>query len=722
MLKLIGFELKKLFSGKLFWLALVVLLGVNWYLAGQSVDESRIRDEQDMTAFIEEYKADPEAMEAYMQEYNELWRASIFPDSDVEEPESIYSELDFNLFANFAEIRDLTATYRQTVRRARQIAQSRIMEYTYLGYSENSFEMVYQQSVYDSYENLLELEFPLENVVGYDFFFEYEGFCVLLLAALSFIGIMLVTPEKNAGMLLILRCSKKGRVHTFTAKVIAGFLAATFLCVLFTATSLLAFYFRIGLSGGSLPLQMVDSMQLAPFSVSIWGGILLSLGGRILSSCVFLLLILFAASLLRGFLPVFATAFVLIGANYAMATYSFLNDYSLLKNVNFFWSIDGARTLSVWRGVQIFGRCFSQTNALIVVYAVLAVMAFAGGCFFFSRGKGLVRRKWNLRISLPKWKIKLPCARYSVRLYPYEWKKTVTRFSYVVFAIGIALMLYSSDSAYHLQRDYFQELYTSYMQEYEGEWTQEKHETIQAEYQEMMDVLGNEQAMKAQYEAGLISASEYSQFRRACMDAQIARPIMEQVWRQSQYLKEQHDAGYSVAYFDDTGWQQLLDTNLAWISCAVVILLCSDVFSGEYRSGFQKIGNTAKRGRIPASLTKLAVVATVAASFSFLAELCQFLFVAVYSGLPGAGAAAVCIESLAGAGSVPLWVYFGGSVLKNMALCVIVALACAGISRVTKRIIPTLLIMTVIVFAPMIFSYFGISLFENLSYLNLFVR
>ena len=72
MLKLIGFELKKLFSGKLFLLALVVLLGVNWYLAGQSVDESRIRDEQDMTAFIEEYKADPEAMEAYMQEYNEL--------------------------------------------------------------------------------------------------------------------------------------------------------------------------------------------------------------------------------------------------------------------------------------------------------------------------------------------------------------------------------------------------------------------------------------------------------------------------------------------------------------------------------------------------------------------------------------------------------------------------------------------------------------------------
>lgn len=286
--KLIGYELKKLFRGKWFLLFIVLLLGVNWYLTARSVTVQTIREEQDMNAFIEEYQKDPEAMEAYMADYYILLRAYSPWDPDSKRPESIYSENDTVLFSDFSALRDLTETHAKTVKKAMQIAQSRIGEYVYLGYKETSFEIVYQKSVLNSYAGLDELVFPMENVVGYDLFFSYDGFCALLLAALALCGIMLVAPETNGGMLLLLRSTKRGRSQTFFAKMIVGFLVTALLCVLFTGVTLLALSLKIGLHGANLPIQMVDSMALSPLSVTIGEGILLALLWRIFASfCLF---------------------------------------------------------------------------------------------------------------------------------------------------------------------------------------------------------------------------------------------------------------------------------------------------------------------------------------------------------------------------------------------------------------------------------------------------
>lgn len=69
-----------------------------------------------------------------------------------------------------------------------------------------------------------------------------------------------------------------------------------------------------------------------------------------------------------------------------------------------------------------------------------------------------------------------------------------------------------------------------------------------------------------------------------------------------------------------------------------------------------------------------------------------------------------------------MWLYFLLSALKNTALYGLLALVCAGVSRFTKRLIPTLLIMAIFVFAPLVFSYFGITLLDHISFLKLFGR
>lgn len=723
MCRLIGYELKKLFTGKWFLLFLVLLLGLNWYLAARSVPEIRIREEQEMSAFIEEYKKDPEAMEAYIADYFALLRAYDPTNPESRRPENIYSDSDRVLFSNFAAIRDFTATHAETVKKARKIAQSRISEYAYLGYPENRFEVVYQKSVLRSYEGLSELEFPLENVVGYDLFFQYDGFCAPLLAAIMLCGILLIAPETNGGMLLLLRSTRRGRTQTFSAKIVVAFFVSILLCVLFTGVSLLTFSQKIGLYGLNLPIQMVSSMALSPFQISIGEGILLALLWRIFAAFTFCMIVVLAACLFRRYLAVYASVIAIAGINYAMATYSFLNDYSALRNINFFWSLNGIRTVEIWRGIKLFGKCVSLSVALVVIYFLLIAVCFFCGCAAFNR-QSIRGRSWKgFHIKLPfSLSIKWPKRKYSLSLYRYELRKILSLFSLIVAVAFFLLLIHQSDSAFHLQRDYHQNLYTSYMEELDGEWTEEKHHYLQNTFEEMMDILSQKESMKLKYQAGLLPLPEYTRYLSKATTAEIQRPVIEALWQHSQYLKEQHDAGHAVAFFDETGWQQLRLTNLAWIACAAIIFLCSDLFSCEYRSGFQKIQSVTQRGRNRTAISKCGVALTVALLFSLLTELCQFLFVLHFSGLPGASYPAVSIEAFSGAGNYSLGMYFLLSVLKNVFLAEILALACVGISRLTKRLIPTLLLMTALVFAPVVFSYFGISLFDKISYLNLFGR
>jgi hypothetical protein len=153
--------------------------------------------------------------------------------------------------------------------------------------------------------------------------------------------------------------------------------------------------------------------------------------------------------------------------------------------------------------------------------------------------------------------------------------------------------------------------------------------------------------------------------------------------------------------------------------CLAVIVVCADVFSMEYRSGFRKIQSVTKKGRIPVGFSKFAVVITVAVVLGVLSEGIQFLFVHLFSGLGGATYSVISmeIESTLSVGG-----YFALMAMKNTMLFVILSVVTAGVSRLTKRLLPSLAIMTAAVFAPMIFSYFGITLLDNLSFLNLFVR
>ena len=720
MRKLIDYEFWKLTSQKIFFLFFVLLLVLNGIFINREILPRKIQNEKDMTSFIEEYKKDPDAMETYMAEYLTVYDAAsknITQDGMLSRPASIYSESDRQLFSSFASIRDLNDTYAEILQKAKKTSSGMLKEYDYLGYAENSFEVVYQKSVLDSYEPLGALRFPLENIIGFDLFFDYNGFCMFLLLAVALLGIQLITEEQSAGMLMILRVSKRGRHETVLAKLAVGLLATIVLCMLFTGVSLLVLSLRIGLHGWNLPIQMIETMQLCPLEITVGEGVLLSLLVQILTSFAFLSLVMLLSVLLKHPLAIFASVIAVIGVNFAVANYNFFDGYSFFKNINLFWCLDGTRILSVFRGVRLFDRCFSLIPTWLVLYLLLAIFAGTASIFCFANGKTVsrLRLKGKFRITIKR----RPRTHYPMGLYGFELKKICSVLSAIVLLASILLTLYVSNDAYHLQRNFEMNFYTEYMKRIEGEWTEEKHAKIEAEYRENAAILAQKELMREGYLSGTVTKEEYNLYLGACLDAEVKSDVLLRIYERSEYLKTKHEEGFSASYFDDTGWNLLKKTNLAWGMCLAVIVICADVFSMEYRSGFRKIQSVTKKGRIPVGFSKFAVVITVAVVLGALSEGIQFLFVNLFSGLDGATCSVISMEIES---SLSVGGYFALMALKNTLLFVILGIVTAAVSRFTKRLLPTLAVMTTAVFAPMIFFYFGITLLDKLSFLNLFVR
>ena len=730
---LLIYELSKLFKSKILLILLAVLLAVNvWLLLGE-IPADKVAKEKQLSDFMEIYKADPEGMDKYIEEFNAAYSAAAAsrrPTSvggtggeQLPYPDNVYTENDYQFFrSDFSAIRKLTDTYKKALKNARRVANGHLTEYEYMGYDESMFEWQYQLKLLASYDELDKLEFPAENVVGYDVFFSYSGFCVPMLAALLLCGIMLVIPEKSGGMLLILRASKNGRAKTYLSKIAAGLVMSAILCVLFTISSLLAVYFKIGLYGAGLPLQMVDSMMFSPFFLSIGQGVALITLARLFSGFAFLSVIIVIACLFNDYIAPFAAGAVFIGLNYAIGTYNFLNEYSVTRNVNFFWSIDGTKYISVWSGVKLFGACAELLPTLIVLYSLVIIACGAGGTMLFSRGAiGQKKLKLPFKLDFIK-KIRLPRIPFGTTTARYELKKLLTPVTAVIIVALVIATAYFANGAFNVKRDYAQNLYTEYMTELEGEWTEEKHEYLSNLAAEINSIVSKRQMMEDKYRSGEITYLEYGEYLNEYLVAQNKQVVVNEILAHSNYLKGLHDEGKKVAFFDDTGWKFLKRVNLSYLLCAAVILLFADVFSYEYRSGFYQIQRSEKNGRVKVLLIKLGIVAAVAAILGMIFEATQFIYAAHFSGLPGGAYTAISIEGTNVGGSITVGWHFFLEATRNVIYYVLLALGVAGISRGTKNIFPSLVIPTAVMFAPTVLSYFGVKVFDKLSLLNLFVR
>lgn len=731
MLILLKYECKKLFSHKLIPILLLCITIFNSFLVMGEMDVKKLQTEKELDDFIIHYQENPDEMEAYMKAYNDAYELALSSASygDVNKisvPESVYSDFDYILFnETFAPVRDYTQNYEKTIKKAIRIAKAHLEEYEYVGLLEDSFEVRYQNGVLQSYEKLTDLEFPLINIRGYDILLGYAGYGVLIMVAVLIGGMLILIPEKKGGMLLILRVSKYGRSSTYFAKMMTAFLYCLVVCLLLTGSAFLAVGIRCGFSGLWAPIQMVESFQLCPIMTTVGGGLFISFLLRLFSSFVFMTLVISLSSICKGYVSAFFVGLATTALNYLIANKEYLNLYDPLKNLNFFWSINGKEPLVYWRGILMFDTCIPALTALLFVYVILLIAGFLLSWCFYTWRKGNISRKTTtlfvkqraiLHELLPTRKPK-----QRVSLIGLEIRKIMTPFSVFVLSSVLVANIVLSYQAYHTRDSFYDIAYDEYMMEYEGEWTEDKDDSLRRLHMEYLQTIDKKDAMLEAYANGEITWQEYGSYNTEYTYAVNRIDVVSDLCETSARLREIHENGADAFFVNERGWLKLRETNFSYLYLLAAILLFSGVFSMGYRYGMVSLQIPTQYGKKRIAFLKIGISCAIIFCILLLCEGYQFYDVWQTTGISMIN---VSIKNLTFEHEWNLSIggYFLLMFCRQLFVMIVFSLLTLLISEKTKKTLSTLSIMSIVAFAPLIFNYFGFDFMQYFSIVNLLGR
>ena len=739
MFSLIKYELKKLLSNKFLLILIVILIIANLYFVGKNISNQYIETKNGISNFVNDYISDIDNVKKYIKDYiTEYDNANKIkvqnPEAQVVFPESKYLSNDYNFFKkDINNYIDYTSNYETKIKNAIRIAQGHKYEYEEISKNENnvdfSFEIAYQDQIINKYSDIKDIKFPIVNIKGYDLLLFYNGVGVFSIIAMVLGGIIILIPEYQTGAISVIKVSKNGRSKTITAKIIVALIYCLMFCILINLSSYLFVYVRVGFDGGSAPIQMVQdtivnngrSYIFCPFKVSVITGLLLKTFLNAISSLVVVLVTLCIASLFKSYILTFVFSFSYLGFNYILGNYNFLNDYNYFKNVNLFWTINGIEPIIYYRGINVFNTCIPTFSTILITYSIILLISLTLTILFYTKTHlNLKRIRFSriIRFINVKTEKKLPKTK---TVFTYELKKVYSKFGIVIILIVLLSNIALSIYAYTKKPSNDEIIYSKYMQDLEGEWTIEKSEYINKEYYDLNNTITIYSIMLEKYKNKELTVEEITDYLKKYYTALVSIDVVKGLYVKNMELEKIVSNGGRTFFVNEYNWGLVYKNNFSYIYLLAIILLISNIFSIEYREGKINVLKTTKN-YFKTIKSKMLITISSAVLILCICEFIQYLFIMISKGLTCGNASAHSITDLLKYGDISLNSLFILMFLKQLLVIILFSMFVFLISKLTKRLINTLLITSIVAFAPTLFTYFGFDFMNNISLITLLGR
>ena len=150
-------------------------------------------------------------------------------------------------------------------------------------------------------------------------------------------------------------------------------------------------------------------------------------------------------------------------------------------------------------------------------------------------------------------------------------------------------------------------------------------------------------------------------------------------------------------------------------------MILSNIYSIEYKDGnINPIQIT--KNYLKSVKCKIIITITSAVLILGINEFIQYLFILIFKGLSCSNATAHSITALSKYGEMSLGNLFTLLFFKQLLIIIAFALLVLLISKLTKKLISTLIISSIVAFAPSLFTYFGFDFMNNISLITLLGR
>ena len=394
---------------------------------------------------------------------------------------------------------------------------------------------------------------------------------------------------------MILRCSKKGRFHTAFAKSMALLSWIFIVLFLFTATTMLAILFKSGgYSSLTNSIAIFEEYTAIPIALTVGEFLGLTLAVRFLTLCAVGVVCACVCILLRSISLSFAAMITATGIQYVMFLFGQTDGF---KYLNIVGAMSLSSTLSTFRCASFFGYAIEYLPLMLacgLAFAIIGTTAFQ--YLFCTTRLGISRRGLLTRViralaaqrqahtKISSRRINRKRRLFSTNLFAYEWRKAFTSRGVLLLLLlaaicklSVAYVQFDSQNTYSLM------LYSRYIDEVQGEQTDEKREYIEGEIKRIESILDEFPQKKQEFYSGNLS---YDQYRKVLEDYNLAsssEEVAERVMFHSEYLDWlANHRNVNACYLYDIDWLRLFETGSDVILIALLAYLSAGVFSDEY--------------------------------------------------------------------------------------------------------------------------------------------
>ncbi|MBQ8897480.1 MAG: hypothetical protein IJY86_03285 [Clostridia bacterium] len=684
-MRLIKYELKKLFSTPVFLVIILVLLAANAVYAEKNTALS----------YLDAYNAIHEDLDAMTQEEQnryvaerlsmlnfafELQRMSEFGEEGSEAmiesvmagkseefiqttmaavedgsitkyfPGNIRSE--YYLFEKVSEAMNSTYSYETYVKDI--IKRAQIMLIT--GTVSNDSKFIYNNTskTLEDFSDFppVEVKYSVSNgVLAATDTPLTDIFCIV---AVAIAGVFVCRTERDDGILAIVMPTAKGRSATAVAKLVTLLMASWAACLLLCATNYGFALFRYGFGDTSRSIQSVHEFASCTSLISVGQFLLLSLIVKLVSAAVWGTVIFVAANAFRRTslsLLVYLGAFALSAAASALPSGSRLTLLRYANPVSFF---DAGSVVGKYINLNFFGAAVGIRPTCIVFGVLIVLGCVFWGIWTFAKMYPSATAK-TIRLRTGKLRIR----GHSVGFYELK-KLFVYRLGIAVLIAAALFQINSADNVYYDTGE-DESLFRAYMTKLEGPVDGTQDVFIEEERQRIFSAGDEIAELEQKYAEGLISYKEFATENSRLLSLQ-KRASAFSMLESYQYSVQESGAD---TYVYPTGYKMLFNHRTtanthAMLESIVLIVGLSSLFAGDFESGTVFLLNPLPRGRKYLYRRKLASAALFCVATAVIAFIPDYFTVKDSFSLNFWTASTASLPFLSDIPfQMPIWVFYG---------------------------------------------------------------
>lgn len=610
MIKLIGYEIQKLFFRKLTILILVVLFGLNGILlhhvATAPLSETSPLNRIDITHGYAAYQGQSanviqQEMEDWFAAYQGLWYMDVggnfhHPTQEQLDALTVFTDrigLDAGIRSAILNHVQALNGYESYLDAVQETAQ-RLSASPLYG-NENSFAHRNLKKTAEKYLPLYDVVLSTGDSSRIKLALEGHTTTVLLLFAMVMIVLILTRAEREEGLLSLVKPTVHGRLGLISAKIATLLLVLLILTLLFYGENLLLTGWLFGFENWDRSIQSLDGYLTSPWAITIGEYVPLFLFAKYLGLITSALVFFLACVVIPGRVAACITGagilLIELGLYVGIPYHSYL---SPLRQMNLAAGLDTVTFFSDYLNVNCFGFPVSISTASLAASA-----GIMGGSIWCAC------RRWCLEETVQtatRKKRKTRKVRISTSLLGHEaYKILITCRGGLLLAalILVQIFCYSGMNAYELESEIW---YQQYVTQFRGRYSETHLQAIQDELDWMESVYEQQSEYYAMADRGEIS-QEYASYLAGEIEYSSSQvEALQRTKMQYDHLIKQTQQGKQVLFLSTTEYNYLLDDEVSDLLdsaklCFVLAVCCAIYFTVEDTSGMMMLIRPSPMGK-----------------------------------------------------------------------------------------------------------------------------